>query len=115
MVARYGFGTAKSPRDRTFNLYAKLEDCHANGAHDYLKYLKFGYGRATDDASTMIRQGFITREEGIDYVRRHDHIRPRDLDIWLNFANMSEKEFMSYVDPMRVKKFGRETIMANGK
>jgi len=34
--------------------YDKLDDIHANGAHDYLKYLKFGYGRATDDASNEI-------------------------------------------------------------
>ena len=38
------FKTLTYKRDRTPNLYAKIED-HANDVHDYLKYLKFGYGR----------------------------------------------------------------------
>lgn len=101
MMELYDFGVAKGPRDRTFNLYSKLEDYHANGTHDYLKYLKFGYGRATDDASTMVRAGMISREEAIAYVKKYDHIRPRDLDIWLEFVGMTEEEFMSHIDPLR--------------
>jgi len=101
VIEKYGFQPAKGPRDRTFNLYAKLEDCHANGAHDYLKYLKFGYGRATDDASMMIREGRLTREEGIEYVRQYDANRPRDLDIWLRFVDMTEKDFLKFVEPLR--------------
>ena len=61
MINNYGFEPIDGPRDRTFNQYDKLEDA-ANGTHDYLKYLKFGYGRATDDASTEIRHGRMTRE-----------------------------------------------------
>lgn len=101
MHKMYDFQPAKSPRDRTFNLYAKLDDYHANGAHDYLKFLKFGYGRATDDASIMIRKGRITREEGIELVKKYDNVRPRDLDTWLRFVGMTEKEFFEYVDPLR--------------
>lgn len=101
MHQMYDFQPARGPRERTFNLYAKLDDYHANGAHDYLKFLKFGYGRATDDASIMIRKGRMTREEGIELVKKYDHARPRDLDIWLRFVGMSEKEFFNYVDSLR--------------
>ena len=101
MHEMYGFQPARGPRERTFNLYAKLDDLHSNGTHDYLKYLKFGYGRASDDASTLIRQGRMTREEGIEMVKRYDHIRPRDLEIWLKFVGMSEKEFFDCIDPLR--------------
>lgn len=101
MCRMYDFQPASPPRDKTFNLYAKLDDYHANGAHDYLKYLKFGYGRGTDDASIMIRKGRMTREEGIEQVKKYDHVRPRDLDIWLKFVGMMEKEFMDYVNPLR--------------
>lgn len=97
----YDFQPAAPPRDKTFNLYAKLDDYHANGAHDYLKFLKFGYGRATDDASTMIRKGRMTREEGIEMVKRYDHIRPRDLDIWLKFVKMTEREFLQSIEHLR--------------
>ncbi len=101
MIDMYDFQPAKAPRDRTFNLYAKLDDYHANGAHDYLKFLKFGYGRATDDAAIMIRAGRMTREEGIELVNKHDHVRPRDLDVWLNFVGMDEKEFLGHVESQR--------------
>jgi N-acetyl sugar amidotransferase len=97
----YDFQPTKTVRERTFNRYAKLDDMHANGVHDYLKYLKFGYGRATDDASTLIRAGLMTREEGIEMVKRHDHRRPADLDVWLPFVGMAEDDFMAYVDPQR--------------
>lgn len=101
MYDMYDFQPNKSARGRTFNRYAKLDDLHANGAHDYLKYLKFGYGRATDDASTLIRLGLMTREEGIEMVARHDHVRPADLDVWLKFVGMTEEEFVAQVDHQR--------------
>ena len=50
---------------------------HENGIHDYLKYVKFGYGRGTDHACKDIRGGKMTREEGIEMVRRYDHVKPR--------------------------------------
>ncbi len=100
MVQEYGFEPHPGPRDRTFNLYDKLDDW-ANGIHDYLKYLKFGYGRATDDASTEIRHGRMTREEGIAMVGRHDHARPRELDAFLMFLGITEDEFEGCVEPMR--------------
>ena len=69
VIENLGFETAQpGTRARTFNLYDKLDDIHANGLHDYLKYLKFGYGRATDDATTEIRHGRMTREQGIELV-----------------------------------------------
>lgn len=97
----YDFQPTRSPRERTFNRYAKLDDIHANGIHDYLKYLKFGYGRATDDASTLIRAGILTREEGIALVKEFDHRHPNDLDRWLSFVNMKEEDFMADIDQLR--------------
>ena len=100
MIREYDFETARE-RDRTFNIYDKVDDVHANGVHDYLKYLKFGYGRATDDASTEIRHGRMTREQGIDKVVRHDPARPRDLDLLLEFLSMREEEFEALVEHLR--------------
>lgn len=100
VIEELGFETAQS-RERTFNIYDKLDDVHANGAHDYLKYLKFGYGRATDDASTEIRHGRMTREMGIELVAKHDHVRPSDLDIFLKAVDMTEEEFEALIEPMR--------------
>jgi N-acetyl sugar amidotransferase len=108
MIREYDFETARE-RDRTFNIYDKLDDVHANGVHDYLKYLKFGYGRATDDASTEIRHGRLTREEAIDLVVKHDPQRPRDLDLLLDFLKITEDRFEALVEPLRDERiWGRD-------
>ncbi|MBY0431837.1 MAG: N-acetyl sugar amidotransferase [Rhodospirillales bacterium] len=100
VIDNLGFESAQV-RERTFNLYDKLDDIHANGLHDYLKYLKFGYGRATDDASVEIRHGRMTREQGIEMVAKHDHVRPSDMDVFLNAVGMTEQELLDMVEPMR--------------
>ena len=53
IIEKYGFETFQT-REETFNLYEKVEDFF-NNTHNYLKYLKFGYGRATDHASMEVR------------------------------------------------------------
>ena len=61
---------------------SNLDDMHENGIHDYLKFVKFGYGRGTDHACKDIRAGRMTREQGIEMVRKYDHVksaRPRAL------------------------------------
>ena len=47
-------------------------DNHQTGIHDYFKFLKFGFGRATDIACLHLRRGRITRQDALDMVRRHD-------------------------------------------
>lgn len=99
-IRELGFETAQS-RERTFNIYGKTDDIHANGLHDYLKYLKFGYGRATDDAANEIRHGRMTREQGIELVAQHDHVRPFDMDIFLAKSGLTEQRFLDIIEPMR--------------
>jgi len=100
VIEKLGFESARK-RERTFNIYGKTDDIHANGLHDYLKYLKFGYGRATDDASNEIRHGRMTREQGIEMVMQYDHVRPYDTDLFLEASGMTEKELLDLVEPMR--------------
>ncbi len=100
VMEKFGFQPLTRKRDRTFHLCAKTDD-HANDVHDYMKYLKFGYGRGTDDASTEIRYGRMTREEGIEVVREYDHVRPKSLDFYLKFLGMTESEFEQALEPMR--------------
>ncbi|WP_449245820.1 N-acetyl sugar amidotransferase [Desulfobacca acetoxidans] len=100
VISNYNFKTFSGKRDRTFSLYTKTDD-HANDVHDYLKYLKFGYGRATDDASMEIRHGRMSREEGIEMVKQYDHVRPRTLDTYLKFLEITEAEFYDWIEPMR--------------
>jgi len=100
MMEKWGFGAVCYERERTFNLYSKIED-HANDVHDYLKYLKFGYGRATDDASTEVRHGRMTREEALDMVRRYDAATPSSLPHYCDFMGISTADFYDSVEQMR--------------
>ena len=100
--------------ERTFNLYAKLDDIHANGLHDYLKYLKFGYGRATDDVSNEIRHGRMTREEGIKLINKYDHVRPSDLDVFTRETGVTEEEILESIEKREIFQSGKKIKMVPG-
>lgn len=98
---KYGFEVSSEPFDRTYRRMSNLDDMHENGVHDYLKYIKFGYGRCTDHASKDVRAGLISIEEGIRRIREYDHVKPRDLARWLAYAGMTEAEFDAIADTFR--------------
>jgi N-acetyl sugar amidotransferase len=110
MHREWNFQGVSYERERTFNLFSKIED-HANDVHDYLKYLKFGYGRATDDASMEIRHGRMSREEGIEMVRRYDAREPSTLANYCDFLGITKSRFYEIVEPMRDSKIWKK---ANG-
>jgi N-acetyl sugar amidotransferase len=97
----YGWEESPEPFDRTYRRMSNLDDMHENGIHDYLKYVKFGYGRATDHACKDIRAGLMTREMGIEMVRKYDHVKSSDLARWLDYVGMSEEEFDRIADTFR--------------
>jgi len=102
MVKRYGFEVSREPFERTYRRMSNLDDMHENGVHDYMKFVKFGYGRATDHASKDIRAGYMSREQGVEMVRRYDHVKPmRDLRRWLDYVGMDEVEFDAIADRFR--------------
>lgn len=98
---RYGWKRAETSFDRTYRRISNLDDMHENGAHDYLKFIKLGYGRGTDHANYDIRLGLMTREEGVEMVRKYDHVKPSDLKRWLDYVNMTEEEFDVIADGFR--------------
>ena len=104
----YGWRAAEQDFERTYRRISNLDDMHENGIHDYLKFVKFGYGRATDHACKDIRAGRMTRDEGIAMVRRYDHVKPRrDLERWLPYVGMDEAEFDRTCDGFRDRRVWR--------
>jgi N-acetyl sugar amidotransferase len=67
----HGFTTFQHTVEGSVVNYENLDNCQT-GIHDYFKYLKFGFGRATDIACLHLRRGRITREDAISMVDRHD-------------------------------------------
>jgi N-acetyl sugar amidotransferase len=104
----YGWRRAQQPFERTYRDFSNLDDMHENGIHDYLKFVKLGYGRASDHACKDIRGGYMTREQGIEMVRKYDHVKPRrDLERWLQYVGMSEEEFDHICDTFRDRRVWR--------
>ena len=93
-------------------------DNHQTGIHDYFKYLKFGFGRATDLACIHIRRGRLTREDGINIAKNLDGKFPweylgKSLEDILNPLKISLDEFMKLCDQFTNKRiFKRDE---NGK
>jgi N-acetyl sugar amidotransferase len=108
MIEKYGWKPAQTPFERTYRTFSNLDDMHENGIHDYLKFIKFGYGRASDHACKDIRAGRMTREEGIEMIKKYDHIKPKkDLKRWLEYVGMTENEFDQICDKFRDKRVWR--------
>ena len=97
----YEWKPAEKPFERTYRRFSNLDDRYENGIHDLMKFIKFGYGRCSDHASKDIRTGYMTRDEGIEMVKKYDHIISSDLHYWLNYVNMKEDEFWKIADTFR--------------
>ena len=46
----------------------------------------------------------MSREQGIEMVATYDHVRPSDLDFWLNYVDRDEEWFWSIADSFRSPK-----------
>jgi len=85
----------------TFSKYASLDD-KLDGFHFYLAYIKFGHGRCQSDAAHEIRDGHITREEGVALVKKYDGEFPKKYyQEFLDYCSISEQEFNEIIDSWR--------------
>jgi N-acetyl sugar amidotransferase len=100
IAKRYGFRDSNGEwnREGFIENYDQI-DSLGYVIHPWLKYPKFGHARATDVSCYWIRNGYITREQGVQYVKEHDHkIDPKALDDFLQFTGYSNREFWDIVD-----------------
>ncbi|MDL2195603.1 N-acetyl sugar amidotransferase [Shewanella algae] len=82
----------------TFTNFAQ-NDQALYSLHAYLMYLKFGFGRATQDAGIEIRRGAMTRDQALNLVMAYDNQYPHEfIDLYLDYYGMSKEEFDSVLD-----------------
>lgn len=103
-----GFQTYDKVVEGSMVNYENLDN-HQTGIHDYFKFLKFGFGRATDLACLHIRRGRLTRQDGLDAVRRLDGRFPSEylgkpLDDILRPLEMTVDDFVRVCDKFTNKK-----------
>ena len=96
-----GFQPNPERSQGTYSKYASLDD-QIDGFHYYLAYVKFGIGRATSDAAHEIRDGKITRDEGVALVQKYDHEFPmKYYDAFLEFCDITDEKVNEILDSWR--------------
>lgn len=106
-----GFRSFEKAVEGSLVNYENLDN-HQTGIHDYFKFLKFGFGRATDLACLHIRRGRLTRQDGLEAVRQLDGRFPstylgKPLKKILEPLGISIEEFNKICDRFTNKKIFR--------
>lgn len=104
----HGFETYNRTVEGSVVNYENVDN-HQTGIHDYFKFLKFGFGRATDIACLHLRRGRITRQDALELVRMHDGKFPwvylgKPLERILEPLGLSVAEFTAICDRFTNKK-----------
>ena len=64
-----------------------------------MMYLKFGFGRATQDAGIEIRRGALSREQALNLVRLYDGHYPEEfIELYLDYYQMTRSAFDEVID-----------------
>jgi N-acetyl sugar amidotransferase len=93
-----GLSEQESPNAGTFTNFAQ-NDQALYALHAYIMYLKFGFGRATQDAGIEIRRGAMTRDQAVSLVSLYDNQYPEEfIETYLNYYQMSKEEFDLVLD-----------------
>lgn len=96
-----GFSPNTERTEGSYSKYSSIDD-RIDPLHYYTTFIKFGIGRATYDAAQEVRNGKISREEGVALVRRYDAEFPRRyLSEILEYMGISEERFHQVIDDAR--------------
>jgi N-acetyl sugar amidotransferase len=108
IVKEFGFSVKEDgPVEGTYTNYENIDE-QIVGLHDYLKYVKYGFGRATDHACIDIRNNRLTRDEGIELVKKYDGKYPiNSVNAFIEYSGLSKLEIdeiiNSYTNPILFK------------
>ena len=96
-----GFQSNSERTEGTYSKYSSIDD-KIDMFHYLTTLVKFGIGRATYDAAQEIRNNKITREEGVQLVRKFDQEFPNKyFKDFLEYISLSESEFHNILDKFR--------------
>jgi len=101
-VENTGFKPSPIRSEGTYSKYASIDD-KMDGFHYFMRYIKFGLGRCMEDAGHEIRDGHLTREEGVALMRRYEGEFPdRYFKEFLEYLDITEKHFWVVVNSLRL-------------
>ena len=100
LVAKEKAGLKEKPSASvsTYNNFAQT-DTSLYDLHVYLMYLKFGFGRCTQDVGVDIRRGAMTRKQGLQLVKMFDGKYPEPfIESYLEYYDITLVEFDAVLD-----------------
>ncbi len=99
VIQQYGFQVKEDGNiEGTYTNFENLDE-KLVGLHDYLKYVKYGFGRATDHAGIDIRNGRLTRDEALSLVHEFDGKYPHyAITEFIKYSGMSKEEIDKVID-----------------
>jgi N-acetyl sugar amidotransferase len=101
MIKLYNYET--NYQTRTFDNYNDIDCFNYSDLHDYIKFLKHGYGKVVDHASREIRLKRMTRKDALNLVKKYIYKSPKNLDLFLNWIGITENSFNYIIDQHRNK------------
>lgn len=99
IVKKHGFQVKEDgPVEGTYTNYENLDE-KMHGLHDYLKYVKYGFGRTTDHACIDIRNNRLTREDGIKLVKEFEGKYPHvSINAFIDYSGLPKTEIDRIID-----------------
>jgi N-acetyl sugar amidotransferase len=100
-VENTGFMPNWHRTEGSYSKYSSLDD-KIDWLHYYTTHIKFGLGRATYDSAQEIRNGDITRDEGVALIKRYDGEFPEQyLNDCLQYMDISHEQFTEVIEEAR--------------
>ena len=103
MIREHDYETTSQAR--TFDNYNDVDCWNYSDVHDYIKYVKHGYGKVVDHACREIRLRHMTREQGVGLVNKYIDKSPENLQLFLDWLGITENAFHYVIDQHRNPRF----------
>jgi len=91
------------------NPYSSKIECFMQGTRDYIKFIKRGYGRISQNIATELRQDNLGKVDAEKLIK-HEGKKPQSLQIFLDYVGLNEEEFNKICQSMSVPPYKHDFI-----
>ena len=85
----------------TYQKYQSIDD-KLDGFFFYTRYIKFSVGRTMMDSAMEIRNGHITKKEGLDLIKKFDGEYPAKYEKeFCDYIGIKKEELSNLIDKFR--------------
>ena len=103
VIQKYGYESRI--QTRTFDMYSNPECYLYSDIHDYIKWVKHGYGKVNDHVAREIRLGHMDQAAGLNLINNYQSRSPEYLEMFCDWLGVKESGFKFVLDEFRNKEF----------